>query len=200
VTRAITGDVSGALADLGILVPLTAALVVVNGLDVGSVLLLAGLLVVSAGLVFRIPFPVQPLKALTALAVAQSLAPDVIHAAGLEIGLVLMLMSLTGLATLMSKLFTKPVVRALQFGVGWLLVVTAVKLVVNPPAVFVNSPSSQTGLLLAAATILRLRWVHRRGQATARAQANRSIPSKAARQSKAASARQQPAVRSTVGR
>ncbi|HBU01438.1 MAG TPA: hypothetical protein DEB20_02580 [Acidimicrobiaceae bacterium] len=153
-TRAITGDVSGALADLGILVPLTAALVVVNGLDVGSVLLLAGLLVVSAGLVFRIPFPVQPLKALTALAVAQRLGPDVIHAAGLEIGVVLMLMSLTGLATLMSKLFTKPVVRALQFGVGWLLVVTAVKLVVNPPAVFVNSPSSRTGLLLAAATVV----------------------------------------------
>ena len=153
-TRAITGDVSGALADLGILVPLTAALVVVNGLDVGSVLLLAGLLVVTAGLVFRIPFPVQPLKALTALAVAQRLGPDVIHAAGLEIGIVLMLMSLTGLATLMSKLFTKPVVRALQFGVGWLLVVTAVKLVVNPPAVFVNSPSSRTGLLLAAATVV----------------------------------------------
>ena len=153
-TRAITGDVSGALADLGILVPLTAALVVVNGLDVGSVLLLAGLLVVSAGLVFRIPSPVQPLKALTALAVAQRLGPDVIHAAGLEIGIVLMLMSLTGLATLMSKLFTKPVVRALQFGVGWLLVVTAVKLVVNPPAVFVNSPSSRTGLLLAAATVV----------------------------------------------
>ena len=153
-TRAITGDVSGALADLGILVPLTAALVVVNGLDVGSVLLLAGLLVVTAGLVFRIPFPVQPLKALTALAVAQRLGPDVIHAAGLEIGVVLMLMSLTGLATLMSKLFTKPVVRALQFGVGWLLVVTAVKLVVNPPAVFVNSPSSRTGLLLAAATVV----------------------------------------------
>ncbi len=153
-TRAITGDVSGALADLGLLVPLTAALVVVNGLDVGSVLLLAGLLVVTAGLVFRIPFPVQPLKALTALAVAQSLGPDVIHAAGLEIGLVLMLMSLTGLATLMSKLFTKPVVRALQFGVGWLLVVTAVKLVVNPPAVFVHSPSSRTGLLLAAATVV----------------------------------------------
>jgi hypothetical protein len=43
VTRTITGDVSGALADLGILVPLTAALVVVNGLDVGSVLLIAGL-------------------------------------------------------------------------------------------------------------------------------------------------------------
>ena len=87
--RTITGDISGALADLGILVPLTAALVVVNGLNVGSVLILAGMLAITAGLVFRIPFPVQPLKALTALAVAQVLSPDVIHAAGLEIGLFL---------------------------------------------------------------------------------------------------------------
>ena len=55
-------------------------------------------------------------------------------------------------------------------------------------------------LLIAAATILRLRWVHRRGQANARAQANRSMPSKAGRQSKAASTRQHPAARSTGGR
>lgn len=55
-------------------------------------------------------------------------------------------------------------------------------------------------LLIAAGTILRLRWVHRRGQANARAQASRSMPSKAGRQSKAAGARQHPAARSTGGR
>jgi hypothetical protein len=43
--RPVAGDVSGAVADLGILVPLVAALVLVNGLDAGSVLLFAGLLV-----------------------------------------------------------------------------------------------------------------------------------------------------------
>lgn len=151
--RSITGDISGALADLGILVPLTAALVVVNGLDVGSVLMLAGLVAIAAGLVFRIPFPVQPLKALTALAVAQTLSPDVIHAAGLEIGLFFVVLALTGLAGLLSRLFTKPVIRALQFGVGWLLIVTAIKLVVKPPSVFVNAPTARTGLLLALLTV-----------------------------------------------
>lgn len=55
-------------------------------------------------------------------------------------------------------------------------------------------------LLIAAATILRLRWVHRRARATARARANRSASSKPGRPSKAAPARQQPAVRSTGGR
>lgn len=151
--RTITGDISGALADLGILVPLTAALVVVNGLNVGSVLVLAGMLAITAGLVFRIPFPVQPLKALTALAVAQVLSPDVIHAAGLEIGLFFVILSLTGLAGALSRLFTRPVIRALQFGVGWLLIVTAVKLITKPPSVFVSTPPVRTGLLLAALTV-----------------------------------------------
>jgi hypothetical protein len=74
------GEASGAIADLGVLVPLAAALILVNGLDPGAVLLGAGLLVVSAGLFFRIPFPVQPLKALTAVAVAGLALHDMIKA------------------------------------------------------------------------------------------------------------------------
>src|SRR5436190_15385955 len=87
------GDATGSVADLGIFVPLAAALILVNGLDATSVLLAAGLLLIAAGFVFKVPFPVQPLKALTAVAVAQKLAPGVIHAAGLEIGLFLLILS-----------------------------------------------------------------------------------------------------------
>jgi hypothetical protein len=55
-------------------------------------------------------------------------------------------------------------------------------------------------LLIAAATILRLRWVHRRRRAAARARANRLAASKAGRQSKAASAQRGPTTQSTGGR
>src|SRR5919198_4935573 len=95
---ALVADVSGAVADLGVLVPLAAALVVVNGLDAGAVFLAAGLLVLASGLYFRVPFPVQPLKALTAVAVAEALSPGVIHAAGIEIGAFLLLLSIRGVA------------------------------------------------------------------------------------------------------
>ena len=64
------GEATGAVADLGVMVPLATALILVNGLDAGAVLVCAGLLVLATGIVFRIPFPVQPLKALTAVAVA----------------------------------------------------------------------------------------------------------------------------------
>lgn len=158
------GDLSGAVADLGILVPLVTALVLVNGLDAGSVLLFAGLLVAVSGLVFRIPFPVQPLKALSAVAVAQGVAPEVIHAAGLEIGLFLLALSVRRFADVVARLFTHPVVRALQVGVGALLVVTAWRLVQDPPDVFRGMPSQPWLLLLAAAAFVGVVWAarHRR--------------------------------------
>ena len=149
--RPMLGDATGALADLGVLVPLAAALILVNGLDAGAVFLCAGLLVLGAGVAFRIPFPVQPLKALTAVAVAQELAPGVIHAAGLELAAFLLLLSVGNVAGLVARIFVKPVVRALQLGVGALLVIAAVRLVADPPEVFASPPSPWPMVLAAVA-------------------------------------------------
>ncbi len=151
--RVSSGDLSGAVADLGVLVPLVGALVLVNGLEPGPILLVAGLLVVGSGLGFGIPFPVQPLKALTALAVAQQLDPEVIHSAGLQIGLILVLLAVTGTADLLARAFTRPVIRSLQLGVGALLVVSAVNLVRHPPRLFDGPPETAVGLALMAGTL-----------------------------------------------
>jgi sulfate permease, SulP family len=158
------GDATGAVADLGVLVPLAGSLILVNGLDPGAVLIGAGLLTVAAGLVFRVPFPVQPLKALTAVAVAERLSPDVIHAAGLEIGLFLLLLSVGRIADLLARLFTTPVVRALQLGVGVLLGIAAVRLVADPPSVFPGTPDPPWPLLLAAASFVAVGLAAARGR------------------------------------
>ena len=147
------GEAAGAVADLGVLVPLAAALILINGFDPGSVLVGAGGLVLASGLVFRIPFPVQPLKALTAVAVAEGVAPEVIHAAGLEIAAVLLLLSMGRVADLIARFFTKPVIRALQFGVGVLLIVTAVRLAADPPSVFRETLGSPWPIVLALAAL-----------------------------------------------
>jgi SulP family sulfate permease len=160
--RLVTGDAAGAVADLGVFVPLAAALILVNGLDAGSVLLAAGGLVLVSGLFFRIPFPVQPLKALTAVAVAQGVAPDVIRAAGLEIGVVLLLLSIGNVADVVARVFTKPVIRALQFGVGVLLIVTAGKLVADPPSVFRQTLNSPWLMSLAVAALVVVTMAVRR--------------------------------------
>lgn len=155
------GEAAGAVADLGVLVPLAAALILVNGLDAGAVLLCAGLLYLGAGLWFKVPFPVQPLKALAAIAVAEGLHPGVIHAAGLEMGLLLLLISLGGLANAVARIFTKPVIRSLQLGVGILLGVAAWKLVAKPPDVFSGVPSTPWPMLLGAASLFGVWWAAR---------------------------------------
>jgi hypothetical protein len=114
--------------------------------------------------VFGVPFSVQPLKALTAVAVAERLSPDVIHAAGLEIGLFLLLLSVGRVADLLARLFTTPVVRALQLGVGVLLVIAAVRLVADPPAVFLGAPEPPWPLLLAAASFVAVGLAAARGR------------------------------------
>src|SRR5579875_1295849 len=66
-------ELAGAVADLGVLVPIAVALIVKNGLSPTAVLLPAGLLYIVAGLVYRVPVPVQPLKAFGAIAIAKGL-------------------------------------------------------------------------------------------------------------------------------
>jgi sulfate permease, SulP family len=158
------GEATGAVADLGVLVPLAASLILVNGLDPGPVLIWAGVLVLVAGLAFRVPFPVQPLKALTAVAVAERLSPEVIHAAGIEIGAFLLLLSIGAVADGLARLFTKPVVRALQLGVGVLLVVAAVRMVLDPPPVFRGTPPSPWPVVLAVGAFVGVAWTARRGR------------------------------------
>jgi sulfate permease, SulP family len=56
-------ELAGAVADLGVLVPIAVALIIKNGLSPTAALLPAGLLYVVAGLRYRLPVAVQPLKA-----------------------------------------------------------------------------------------------------------------------------------------
>ena len=147
VLKTAFGDASGAVADLGVLVPIATALIVKNGLDAGTVLVGVGALYVAAGLYFKVPVPVQPIKAAAAIAIARDLPPATIAAAGLLLGLFLLSLSTTGWARFLSRVFTKPLVRGLQLGVGLLLVQSALRLP-EPPV------SSTTWVVAAVAAAL----------------------------------------------
>src|SRR5436309_15653869 len=79
-------ELAGAVAALGVLVPIAVALIVKNGLSPTAVLLPAGLLYLLVAAVYRLPVPVQPLKALGAIAIAKGLGSNSIAAAALIIG------------------------------------------------------------------------------------------------------------------
>lgn len=122
-------EASGALGDLGTFVPLVAALVVLCRLDAGSVLLFAGIYNVVSGFVFRLPIPVQPMKAIAAVGIAEALAPGSIAAAGLLAGGIVFVLAITGLVRVVEKLVPSSVVRGVQLGVGLKLLIKGVEMI-----------------------------------------------------------------------
>jgi SulP family sulfate permease len=121
-------ELGGALGDLGTLLPLMVALILINGLNATLVLVAVGLLYILSGLYFRIPMPVQPLKAVAAIAIALGLPASVIGAAGLIMGFILLALSLTKLISVVTKLFPKAVVRGIQLSVGLMLLRRGIEL------------------------------------------------------------------------
>ena len=124
-------ELSGALGDLGTFIPLAVSLIVVCGMDVGAVLVFAGLFNVITGWVFNQPIPVQPMKAIAAVAVAEGLAPGEIAAAGFGAGLVVLALALTGLVTVVERSVPRPVVRGIQLGVGLKLATKGLEMVLG---------------------------------------------------------------------
>jgi SulP family sulfate permease len=131
-------ELAGAVADLGVLVPIAVALIVANGLSATAVLLPAGLLYVTAALVYRLPVPVQPLKAFGAIAIAKGLGSDEIAAGALLMGAIFLVAGRTGLLDLAARAFPRALVRGVQLTVGLLFLEIAWGLVADPPKSFAS--------------------------------------------------------------
>ncbi len=89
-------ELGGALGDLGTLLPLIVALIALNHMNATSVFFVVGLAYIAAGLFYRLPMPVQPLKAVAAIAIAGGLSASVISASGLVMAAFLLLLAGTG--------------------------------------------------------------------------------------------------------
>lgn len=108
-----------------------------TNLDAASVLILFGAMQVLTGFVYRLPMPVQPLKAIAAIVIAQKVSAEVIYGAGLAIGVLVMLLAVVGLLDWLGKVVPKCVVRGVQVGLGLQLSTVAMQ-----QFVFSSPPSS----------------------------------------------------------
>lgn len=124
-------EFAGSLGDLGTLIPLSVALIAINRLNPTSVFLLIGLFYVAAGLYFRLPIPVQPLKVIAAVAIAAALDSSLIAASGLLMGAILLFLAITGLIDWLARFFTKPIVRGIQLGLGLILIMKGIDFILD---------------------------------------------------------------------
>ncbi len=146
-------EAAGSLGDLGTLLPLSVGMILFNGLSATSVFFVIGLFYVVTGLYFRVPVPVQPMKVIGAYAITFGLTPLQIIASSLCMGLVVLLLGLSGLIKVIGKFVPRSTVRGVQLGVGASLMVKGFGLVAGPdPGLALHALGPvHTGLLLGVA-------------------------------------------------
>ncbi len=124
-------EFAGSLGDLGTLLPLAIGMIVINGLEPTGLFVVIGLFYILAGIYFGVPTPVQPMKVISAYAIAAGLSASQITGAGLLIGLFLLIIGGTGIITVIGRYIPKSVVRGVQLATGTLLMSQGVRLMVG---------------------------------------------------------------------
>jgi SulP family sulfate permease len=127
-------ELAGAFGDLGTLLPIVVGMILINKLSPSTVFLSFGLFYLITGYYYRLPVPVQPLKAVGAIAIAYPavITESVIGASGIIFGALLLLFALTGIVDKLAKLFTQPVVRGIQLSLGLVFLKKGIELIVTP--------------------------------------------------------------------
>ncbi|KAB2889880.1 MAG: sulfate permease [Desulfobulbaceae bacterium] len=140
-------ELSGAFGDLGTLLPIVVAMILINGLSPSTVFLAFGLFYLVAGCYYRLPIPVQPLKAVGAISIAYPavVTESVIGASGILFGAILLLLSLTGMVDQIAKLFSQAVVRGIQFTLGLVFLKKGIDLILADNLFMSGAQSTITG-------------------------------------------------------
>ena len=124
-------EFAGALGDLGTLLPLAIGLILINGLSPTGLFLSVGIFYIFSGIYFGVTVPVQPMKVIGAYAITTGMSVSQITASGLLMGLVLLIIGITGIVTVIGRYIPKPVVRGVQLSTGTLLMMGGVKLMLG---------------------------------------------------------------------
>lgn len=118
-------ELSGAFGDIGTDFPLLVGMILAAKLDAASVLTVFGAMQLLTGLLYGLPMPAQPLKAMAVLVIAGKASADVLYGGGLAIGILMLFLAATGLIDWLAKFIPKSVVRGIQFGLGLQLAILA---------------------------------------------------------------------------
>ncbi|MGB5987510.1 MAG: putative sulfate/molybdate transporter [Desulfobacterales bacterium] len=124
-------ELAGAMGDLGTLLPIAIAMVLINGLDPMGLFVSVALFYIASGIYFGVTVPVQPMKVIGAYAIATAMEPGQILASSLLMGGLLLLVGATGAIEAIRKLTAKSVIRGVQLSTGALLIAGGVKFIVG---------------------------------------------------------------------
>lgn len=120
-------ELAGSFGDIGTDLPLLIGMIAAAGLDAATVFAVFGALQILTGLLYGLPMPMQPLKAMAVLVIAQGIAGPTLFGGGLAIGAIVGVLALTGALEWLARVIPRCVVRGVQVGLGLSLATLALK-------------------------------------------------------------------------
>jgi MFS superfamily sulfate permease-like transporter len=116
--RLTLSEASGALGDLGTFIPLLLGLARQGSVAFVPAVFFAGVFNLGSGLLWDAPMPVQPMKTIAAVGIAEGLSPPQVAAAGMMVSAMVLALGLTRSIVLVGRLVPEAVVLGLQLGLG----------------------------------------------------------------------------------
>jgi SulP family sulfate permease len=122
-------ELAGSMGDFGTLFPLAIGYIAVCGLTPAGLLVMMGVANIATGLIYKLPMPIEPMKVLAVVAIAQHWSPSLVYASGFAMGLIWLLFAVTGVIDRIVKITPQSIIRGIQVALGVLLAFQALKLV-----------------------------------------------------------------------
>jgi MFS superfamily sulfate permease-like transporter len=124
-------ELAGSMGDFGTIFPIVLGVALVSNVNLPVIFIFFGIWFIIAGLYYRLPIPIEPMKAIGAIVIAEGLRADEIAASGIIIGIFFLLLGLIrGMGRIMDYIPTS-VIRGVQGGLALLLLKTSFSFVID---------------------------------------------------------------------
>ena len=122
-------EIAGAVGDYGTLIPIVLGVAIVSNVNLGHILLFFSIWYILTGLYYKMPVPVEPMKVIGAIVIAESLTAGEIAASGMILGVLFLALGFfKGMKFIRDKVPSN-VIRGIQLGLALILIETSVNFI-----------------------------------------------------------------------
>jgi hypothetical protein len=129
-------ELAGSLGDFGTIIPLILAVALVSDVNARYILLFFGIWFILTGLYYRLPIPLEPMKAIAVIVIAGGIGSGEIAAAGLILGVIFLVLGYGRFFGIIEQWVPQSVVRGIQLGLALLLFRSSLGFVMKDPTFF----------------------------------------------------------------
>jgi len=145
-------ELAGSLGDFGTIIPLILAVALVSDVDPRYILLFFGIWFILTGLYYRLPIPLEPMKAIAVVVIAAGATGGIsageIAIAGLVLGAIFLVLGYGRFFEIIERYVPQSVVRGIQLGLALLLFRSSVGFIIEDPLFFGIGIAVIVGFLL----------------------------------------------------